>query len=261
MHALDQQRHAVRTMDDPRWARIVGRDPTVDGAFYYSVKTTGVYCRPSCAARLPRPENVDFHATAASAERAGFRPCKRCRPGQVRDDAKPVAGVPADDRIRFAVGTCTFGCVLAASSTEGVCAILIGDEADVLAQDLQRRFPASELIRDDEGLSHEIAEVVAFVEAPGNDIKLPLDPRGTDFQQRVWRALREIEAGTTASYAQIARRIGAPASARAVAGACAANPLAVAIPCHRVVRSDGGLSGYRWGPQRKRVLLEREAHA
>jgi AraC family transcriptional regulator of adaptative response/methylated-DNA-[protein]-cysteine methyltransferase len=151
--------------------------------------------------------------------------------------------------------------VLAASSTEGVCAILIGDEADVLAQDLQRRFPASELIRDDKGLSHEIAEVVAFVEAPGADIKLPLDPRGTDFQQRVWRALREIEAGTTASYAQIARRIGAPASARAVAGACAANPLAVAIPCHRVVRSDGGLSGYRWGPQRKRVLLEREAHA
>ena len=261
MHALDQQRHAMRTLGDPRWARIVVRDPTVDGAFYYSVKSTGVYCRPSCAARLPRPENVDFHATPASAEHAGFRPCKRCRPEQARDGAKPIASAHAGGRIRFTVGTCAFGSVLVARSAQGLCAILFGDDAYVLAQDLQRRFPTSKLSRDDEGLSHEIAEVAAFVEAPATGIKLPLDLRGTDFQQRVWRALRDIEAGTTASYAQIAQRIGAPASARAVAGACAANPLAVAIPCHRVVRSDGGLSGYRWGPERKRALLEREARA
>jgi AraC family transcriptional regulator of adaptative response/methylated-DNA-[protein]-cysteine methyltransferase len=261
MHAIDQQRHAIRTLGDPRWARIVGRDPTVDGAFYYSVKTTGVYCRPSCAARLPRPESVDFHATPASAERAGFRPCKRCRPEQGRDGAKAVADPSARDLIRFAVGASPFGSMLVARSAEGVCAILLGDDRAVLAQDLQRRFPASALRRDDAGLSHEIAEVAAFIEAPVGDLELPLDLRGTDFQQRVWRVLRDIGAGTTASYAQVAQRIGAPASARAVAGACAANPLAVAIPCHRVVRSDGGLSGYRWGAQRKRALLEREARA
>jgi AraC family transcriptional regulator of adaptative response/methylated-DNA-[protein]-cysteine methyltransferase len=167
----------------------------------------------------------------------------------------------ATAEIRFAIGECSLGSILVARSDRGVCAILLGDDPDALARDLQRRFPRAELIGDDPEFDELVAAVVGFVEAPGLGLDLPLDVRGTAFQQRVWQALREIPAGETVSYAEVAGRIGAPAAVRAVAGACAANPLAVAIPCHRVVRTDGSLSGYRWGVERKRALLEREARA
>jgi AraC family transcriptional regulator of adaptative response/methylated-DNA-[protein]-cysteine methyltransferase len=167
----------------------------------------------------------------------------------------------ANAEIRFALGECSLGSILIARSRRGVCAILLGDDPEALARDLQGQFPGYTLIAGDAELDRLVARVVGFVETPGPGLDLALDPRGTAFQQRVWRALRDIPAGGTATYAEIAVRIGAPSAARAVAGACAANPLAVAIPCHRVVRSDGGLSGYRWGVQRKRALLQREASA
>jgi AraC family transcriptional regulator of adaptative response/methylated-DNA-[protein]-cysteine methyltransferase len=347
---------ATETVSDPRWAAVAARDAAADGRFFYSVKTTGVYCKPSCAARAARPENVAFHATAADAERAGFRPCKRCKPDQppraqqhaaiVEDlcrfienaDAPPtlaelarhaglsafhlhrlfkeVTGVTprayaaahrvkrvrseldrdasvtdaifgagynsssrfyeksdemlgmtpttyrsggANTEIRFAIGECSLGSIRVARSERGICAISLGDDPEALAHDLQDRFPQAQLIGDDAEFARLVARVVGFVEAPGLGLDLPLDVRGTAFQQRVWQALREIPAGSTASYADVAARIGAPKSVRAVAQACGANTLAVAIPCHRVVRQDGALSGYRWGVQRKRALLERES--
>jgi AraC family transcriptional regulator, regulatory protein of adaptative response / methylated-DNA-[protein]-cysteine methyltransferase len=340
---------------DPRWARVVARDPAADGAFVCAVETTGVYCRPSCGARRPHPKNVRFYRNAAKAEAAGFRPCRRCQPDQpplterhaaaiaaacrmieaadeppslaalaraaglsafhfhrvfkavtgvtpkdyarahrtaeVRDalsrsrtvtDAIYEAGFNASSRfyeaadgmlgmtpgdyragganaeIRFAVGQCSLGAILVARSERGVCAILIGDDPDALARDLQDRFPRAALIGGDAAFEGWVATVVGFVETPALGLDLPLDIRGTAFQQRVWRALREIPPGSTASYADIARAIGAPKAVRAVAQACGANALAVAIPCHRVVRTDGALSGYRWGVERKRALLERE---
>src|SRR5437660_1060581 len=208
---------AAATVDDPRWAAVAARDAKADGKFVYSVKTTGVYCRPSCGARQARPENVQFHATAADAERAGFRPCRRCKPDQASLAEQHAAKVADPCR-------------------------LIENGAHV------------------PGVEELVAKVVGLVEAPRLGLDLPLDVRGTVFQQRVWQALREIPAGKTVSYTEIAKRIGVPKSVRAVAQACSANPLAVAIPCHRVVRSDGGLSGYRWGVERKRVLLDREAN-
>lgn len=347
---------AARTVSDPRWAAVVARDARADGTFFYSVKTTGVYCRPSCGARPARPENVAFHASATDAERAGFRPCKRCRPDQparAQKNAdlvaalcryieqadepptlaalaqragvsafhlhrmfKEVTGVTprayaaehrarrmrnelaressvtdaifnagfnsssrfyenadallgmtpsayrqggANAEIRFAIGQCSLGAILVARSARGLCAISLGDDPDALARELQDRFPQARLIGDDPAFAALVARVVGFVEAPGVGLDLPLDVRGTAFQQRVWQALRDIPAGTTASYAEIAARIGAPKAVRAVAQACGANTLAVAIPCHRVVRQDGDVSGYRWGVQRKRALLEREA--
>lgn len=164
-----------------------------------------------------------------------------------------------DTEIRFAIGQCSLGAILVAASMRGVCAILMGDEPDTLAHDLQDRFPRAALIGGDADFERLVAQVVGFVEAPGLGLALPLDIRGTAFQHRVWQALCEIPVGNTASYTEIAQHIGAPKAARAVAGACAANPLAVAIPCHRAVRTDGDLSGYRWGVERKRALLEREA--
>jgi AraC family transcriptional regulator, regulatory protein of adaptative response / methylated-DNA-[protein]-cysteine methyltransferase len=350
--------HAAATEDDPRWASVAARDPSADGKFYYSVATTGVYCRPSCAARLARPENVRFHLTVEDAEKAGFRPCKRCQPDQAalgKQHAAKVAAVcrlierseeppsleqmanhagwsvyhfhrlfkaitgvtptqyaaaqraqrvrskldgtgtvteaiysagynsngrfyeasnqilgmtPSSYRsggarteIRFAVGECSLGSILVAQSERGVCAILLGDDPDALARDLQDRFPRANMIRGDARFEQLVAQVVGFVEAPALGLALPLDIRGTAFQQRVWQALRRIPAGSTASYTEIAKRIGSPKSARAVAQACATNALAVAIPCHRIVRSDGALSGYRWGVQRKQALLEREARS
>lgn len=340
---------------DPRWAAVVARDPQADGSFYYSVRTTGVYCRPSCSSRLARPENVNFYSTTDDAEAAGFRPCKRCKPDQItqteayaekviqacrlleesdptpglaelaaavslskdhfqrvfkritgvtpkayaqakraeklrtqlRDgnsvtDAIFAAGYNANSRfyekssevlgmkasayrsgganseIRFAVGECSLGDILVAQSERGICAILIGDDAEALVQDLQNRFPRADLIGGDKAFEKLVAQVVGFVEAPAIGLNLPLDIRGTAFQQRVWQALCEIPAGTTASYTEIANRIGAPKAFRAVALACGANAIAVAIPCHRVVRNDGGLSGYRWGVERKRTLLDNE---
>ncbi len=347
---------AAATMADPRWASVVARDPAADGEFLYSVSTTGVYCRPSCAARRARPEHVAFHATAADAERVGFRPCRRCRPdrpplleqhaatvaslcrfiesaeqapslealavqaglsvyhlhrtfkaatgltpkayaaahrarrvraeldrsdtvteaiysagynsnGRFYAHSNDVLGMTpsnyraggANTDIRFALGQCSLGAILVAASDRGVCAILIGDDPDLLARDLQDRFPHAGLIGDDAGFEQLIAKVIGFVEAPALGLDLPLDVRGTAFQQRVWQALREIPSGATVSYADLARRIGAPKSVRAVAQACGANALAVAIPCHRVVRNDGALAGYRWGVERKRALLERES--
>jgi AraC family transcriptional regulator of adaptative response/methylated-DNA-[protein]-cysteine methyltransferase len=164
----------------------------------------------------------------------------------------------ATAEIRFATGQCSLGAILVARSDQGVCAILLGDDAEVLVRDLEERFPRAELISGGAEFEELVAKVVGFIEAPGLALELPLDVQGTAFQQRVWQALREIPAGQTATYREIAGRIGAPGAVRAVAGACAANPLAVAIPCHRVVRTDGSLSGYRWGVERKQALLERE---
>ncbi|QIT55750.1 bifunctional DNA-binding transcriptional regulator/O6-methylguanine-DNA methyltransferase Ada [Aquisalimonas sp. 2447] len=161
--------------------------------------------------------------------------------------------------IRFAVAECRLGAILVARTDVGICAILLGDDPEALVHELEDRFPAAELVGGDASFEQEVAQVVGFVESPRTGLDLPLDIRGTAFQRRVWEALRAIPPGETVSYSELARRIGAPGSARAVAGACAANALAVAIPCHRVVRNDGGLSGYRWGVDRKRVLLDREA--
>jgi len=356
MKTPEKQAARAATLADPRWLAVQARDAHADGSFFYSVRSTGVYCRPSCAARPARPENVAFHATAAEAERAGFRPCKRCHPDQpslaqqhaamvtaacrtieqaettptLEQLAKPsglspfhfhrvfkaVTGVTpkqyaaahrnrrvrselehgasvttaifdagynassrfyetadrvlgmtpssyraggVDSAIRFAIGECSLGAILVAQSERGVCAILLGDDPDALARDLQDRFPKATLIGGDRDYERLVAQVVGFVERPALGLDLPLDVRGTAFQQRVWRALRDIPVGSTASYSEIARRIGSPRATRAVAQACASNMLAVAIPCHRVVRNDGGLSGYRWGVPRKRALLEREA--
>ena len=163
------------------------------------------------------------------------------------------------ESIHFAVGECSLGSVLVAATDKGVCAIALGDDPDVLVRNLQDRFPKARLVGGDRAFEGLVAKVVGLVEAPAVAIDLPLDVRGTAFQQRVWQALRKIPAGSTASYADIARRIGTPTAVRAVAQACGANPVAIAIPCHRVVRHDGGLSGYRWGVERKRALLDREA--
>ena len=342
--------------DEARWEAVVRRDRAADGAFYYAVHTTGVYCRPSCAARLARREHVRFYTTCAEAEQAGFRACRRCRPHEpalaeqhaavvaqacrlmeaaeetpnlealaaaagmsrfhfhrvfktltgvtpkayaaahraqrVRDElarsdtvtdaiygagfnssgrfyttSSEVLGMtPTDFRsgghgtsMHFAVGACSLGSILVAATAKGVCAILLGDDPDALVRDLQDRFPKAQLIGGDQDFEHLVARVVGFVEAPAVGLDLPLDVRGTAFQQRVWQALRAIPPGTTASYTDIAERLGTPRAVRAVAQACASNTLAVAIPCHRVVRKDGALAGYRWGVERKRALLEREA--
>jgi AraC family transcriptional regulator of adaptative response/methylated-DNA-[protein]-cysteine methyltransferase len=161
--------------------------------------------------------------------------------------------------IRFAVGECFLGSILVAATDAGICAILLGDDPSMLVRELEDRFPKAELIGGDTRFESVVARVVGFVENPARGLDLPLDIRGTAFQRRVWQALREIPLGSTASYADIAERIGATGAVRAVAQACASNSLAIAIPCHRVVRKDGRLSGYRWGIQRKRALLEREA--
>ncbi len=189
--------------------------------------------------------------------------------GRFYEDANKVLGMtPTDFRnggrntqIQFAVGECSLGSILVAATARGVCAILMGDDPDALAKTLQDRFPRADLIGGDSRFESLIAKVVGLVEAPHIGLDLPLDLRGTAFQRRVWSALRMIPPGKTESYSALARRIGAPKSVRAVAGACASNPVAIAIPCHRVVRTDGNLSGYRWGVERKRALLEREAYA
>ena len=318
--------------DDPRWRRVLARDKTADGQFWYSVATTGVYCRPSCPSRTANPENVQLHGTLESAKATGFRPCRRCNPNglSLEDLADAVSLSPsyfhrmfkaatgltpkgyaaayradkvreslvsqnsvteaiydagfnssgrfyekstgmlgmtpsqyrsggANEEIKFAVGQTFLGAMLVASSTKGVAAILLGDDADALVRDLQDRLPKAHLIGADQEYEAMVARVVAFVEAPELGLDLPLDVRGTAFQQRVWRALQEIPVGATVTYAELAQRIGSPTAVRAVAGACAANKLAVAIPCHRVIRTDGSVSGYAWGVERKRALLDREA--
>lgn len=175
-------------------------------------------------------------------------------PRPATDAAAPAAG----DRIQYAVGACSLGLLLVAECARGLCAILLGDDEAALIADLRGRFPHAAVAAATDDMPDVLAAVVQLIETPGTPINMTLDPRGTAFQRRVWQALRDIPPGKTMSYAEVARRIGAPGSARPVAQACAANPLAVAIPCHRVVRNDGGLSGYRWGANRKRELLARE---
>ena len=235
---------------DPRWTAIATRDTRSDGEFFYSVRTTGVYCRPSCAARPARRENVAFHTTAEEAERTGFRPCKRCRPDRISSP---------DAALRVAIVKSLLGCILVARSAKGVCAILLGDSPAPLERDLRQRFAHVRVLGSDADTESLATQVARVIENPRLSLDLLFDVRGTAFQQRVWRALRAIPAGSTVSYAEVAQRIGAPRSVRAVAQACAANPLAVLIPCHRVVRHDGALSGYRWGIERKRALLTLES--
>ena len=240
---------ASNTERDPRWAALCARDRSADGRFVYSVRTTGVYCRPSCAARRPLPRNVASHATPDDAERAGFRACRRCHPRRVAQT------------IRFAIGETSLGQVLVATSHAGLRAVLLGDDAGALVCDLQSRLPDAALAVDAGGVQPALQAVIDCIEAPHLPLDLPLDLQGPPFRINVWRALRRIPAGTTVSYGELARRLGMPGSARAIAAACAANPLAVAVPCHRVVAADGSLSGYRWGMARKRTLLQREAGA
>jgi AraC family transcriptional regulator, regulatory protein of adaptative response / methylated-DNA-[protein]-cysteine methyltransferase len=353
---MHQKNSPVSVADDPRWARILIRDKTADGHLWYSVATTGVYCRPSCPSRTANPKNVQLHDTLESAKATGFRSCKRCNPdglslecenaslvakacrlieereeepslndladavgrsasyfhrlfkaatgltpkdyaaahraakvrqglesgnsvteamydagfnssGRFYAKSTDMLGMTptqyraggANEQILFAVGQTSLGAILVASSKKGVASILLGDDPDKLVRDLQDRFPKAQLIGADRDYEALVARVVGFIEAPGLGLDLPLDVRGTAFQQRVWQALQQIPVGQTVSYADVAQRIGSPKAVRAVAGACAANHLAVAIPCHRVVRNDGSLSGYAWGVERKRMLLEREA--
>ncbi|MGH8155850.1 MAG: methylated-DNA--[protein]-cysteine S-methyltransferase [Rhodanobacteraceae bacterium] len=244
------------TANDPRWSRVLARDASAGGEFFYSVSSTGVYCRPSCPSRGAKPEHVAFHATPEAARRAGFRPCKRCKPDRVRQHDALHAEI-----IRYALASSPLGLILVAATAHGVCAILPGDDADTLKADLRRRFHRAELREDPDALVAIVVRVNALIESPATaPCDLALDIRGTPFQRRVWQALRGIPSGSTTSYAQLAASLGSPRSARAVAQACGANPLAVAIPCHRVLRSDGALSGYRWGVQRKRALLRREGY-
>jgi AraC family transcriptional regulator, regulatory protein of adaptative response / methylated-DNA-[protein]-cysteine methyltransferase len=340
---------------DPRWSRVLARDASADGTFWYSVATTKIFCRPSCPSRAANPRNVSFHDSIAAAKAAGFRPCRRCRPdgpsnederaalvasicrtieeaetppslaelsaavglspsylqrtfkavtgvtpreyaaaqrnARVRDSLQkrdsvtqamfdagfnssgrfyeqsvPMLGMTpgryrsggAGETIRFAIGQSQLGAILVASSERGVVAILLGDDPEALVRNLQDRFSQATLVGGDAEYERLVARVVGFVENPRIGLDLPVDVRGTAFQQRVWKALQAIPAGSVASYSEVASRIGAPKAARAVAAACAANPLAVAIPCHRVVRSDGNAGGYAWGVQRKRMLAERE---
>jgi AraC family transcriptional regulator, regulatory protein of adaptative response / methylated-DNA-[protein]-cysteine methyltransferase len=162
--------------------------------------------------------------------------------------------------IFFTIGECSLGLILVAQSARGVCSILIGDDPTRLVQDLENQFPRANLI-DEQGHEELVAQVAGLIEKPGARLDLPLDARGTAFQRLVWDALQGIPSGSTATYTDIARQIGMPGAVRAVAQACGANALAVVIPCHRVIRNDGSLSGYRWGVERKRALLAREAHA
>lgn len=212
-------------------------------------------------ARRLRAALVEGDSVTDALYRAGFGSSSR-----LYESADALLGMPPrvwreggrGTEIRFAVGQCSLGAIVVAQSTRGVCAILLGDDPDALVRELQDQFPQARLIGGDRAFERTVARVIGFVEAPEVGLELPLDLRGTAFQQRVWQALRAIPPGETLSYAQLAERIGAPRAVRAVGQACAANRIAVAIPCHRVVRRDGDLSGYRWGVERKRALLERE---
>lgn len=341
--------------EDRLWQAVEQRDRSLDGVFVYAVRSTGVFCRPSCPSRRPRRDRVVFFGCPDDAAHAGFRPCRRCRPelphtadpalapilaacrfiaaaeelptlarvarhaglaphhfhrlftarlgitpkqygealrrqrlqaglpgaasvtgalmeagfaasssfyGRAKDDlGMPPSnyrrGAPSLD-VEYAVAECSLGYVLAARTSIGLCSILLADGHAELVSALRARFSKARLTPASADFAEAMSAVVAIVEQPWRTLELPLDIRGTLFQQRVWQALRAIAPGETSTYAALAARIGAPSAVRAVAGACAANPLAVAIPCHRVVGSDGRLTGYRWGVDRKRALLGRE---
>ena len=340
------------------WAALQRRDASVDGQFLYGVRTTGVYCRPGCASRLPLRKNTVFFATSGDAEAAGLRPCKRCRPtdgspasrhlaaierafallrtsetlpslGELADAAgisrfhfhrvfKQITGAtPRDyartyrlgrlaekldagqpvtkaiyasgfgsssraydaapaglgmtpgarrrggngETVRFVTVETPLGWALVAATGRGICMTALADDRDSLAAALRQRFPAAAVIAEDAGLKDWADRIVGFITAPDQNLDLPLDIQGTAFQARVWRALQKIPLGKTASYTEIAAALGQPKAVRAVAQACAANKLALLVPCHRVIRSDGDLGGYRWGLERKRALLARERAA
>ena len=344
------------TAADPRLAMIAARAAAADGGFWFAVRTTGVYCRPSCPSRRARPENIRLFDSPADARAAGFRPCRRCDPdGPVpaaaraamvaracraiasAEEPPPLATLAAQaglgarqfhrlftattglsprqyaaglrarrlraaleqgadvtsaiheagfgssgrfyeksddilamrptryrdqgagETLRHVSGPSSLGTVLVATSARGVVAILLGDDEAALTADLRARFAKATLIAGDATQAAHLARVLAFVENPALGLDLPLDLRGTLLQQRVWQALRAVPVGRTLSYGELARQVGAPAAVRAVASACAANPLALAVPCHRVVGADGALRGYRWGIDRKRALLARES--
>ena len=205
----------------------------------------------------PRRPTANFEESAMTAPAELIDTSLTVRKPDLRGSVRPHVR----ELIRFAIVPCSLGHVLVAISAHGIIAVFLGADADELRDDLAHRFPAATLEEGGAGLETITAQVVAFVESPAQELKVPLDIRGTAFQQSVWGMLRKIPAGATASYTDIAQRIGHPKAIRAVAHACAANPLAIVVPCHRVVRSDGGLSGYRWGVQRKLALLEREGVA
>lgn len=232
--------------DDTRWAAARAKDRAAEGVFYMGVHTTGVYCLASCGGR-PLRKNVKFYATREDARAAGLRACLRCKPDVDRET------------LRWGIAETSLGLALVARSETGLRLVTLGDDAEALKADLEKRFRYARIVPDAEGLAGDLAAVADLVDHPDHRPCLPIDAKGTELQQAVWAALREIPAGETASYADIARAIGRPSAFRAVAQACGANPLAVITPCHRVVRADGGLSGYRWGVERKRVLLAREA--
>jgi AraC family transcriptional regulator of adaptative response/methylated-DNA-[protein]-cysteine methyltransferase len=349
-HPTDTENDAHWTSDDERWAAIARREPQADGAFFYAVKTTGVFCRPSCASRQPRRENVAFFTDAAAARAAGFRDCKRCQPGGLpREldivnracaalDADPqrrltlaelsdavhvspfhlqrlfkrVVGVsprqyqaaqrgaalrsgsdvtratldagfgspsrmydsapaelgmaPSAYRrkgagltVRYVSAPTSLGFVLIAATDKGICKIGFGDDDALLIDELRGEFANAELQEDAEQLAPFIAQIDAYLRGTRQDFDLPLDIAATSFRQRVWDALRRIPYGETRSYSQIAEAVGSPRAVRAVATACATNPVALAIPCHRVVQKGGALAGYRWGLPRKAALLDNEA--
>ncbi|MGH7531541.1 MAG: bifunctional DNA-binding transcriptional regulator/O6-methylguanine-DNA methyltransferase Ada [Gemmatimonadales bacterium] len=339
-----------------RWNIVQRRDRRYDAAFVYAVRSTGIYCRPSCASRRPRREQVTFFPIPEAAERAGFRPCRRCRPTHVNGVDPAVALVreacralaapepPPLERLAATLGTAPhrlvrafkrvlgvtpseyratgrlarfkhelrrrksvspalyeagysspsriyeradaqlgmtpatyarggrgaeiayaivpspapFGRLLVAATARGICRIAMGEDAARLEAELAQEFPAARLHRDRAALERWVTRLVRHLEGREPDLDLPLDIQATAFQRRVWRELQRIPRGTTRSYAEVARRIGQPQAIRAVARACAMNPVALAIPCHRVVSKGGELGGYRWGIERKRALLERE---
>jgi AraC family transcriptional regulator of adaptative response/methylated-DNA-[protein]-cysteine methyltransferase len=342
--------------DAGRWDAVARRDRDQDGRFVFAVRTTGIYCRPSCPARRPRRDNVRFFPLPEAAERAGFRACRRCRPRDVgRVDAAAAlvrracallqedrgeawaldalaaeVGVSArhlhrlfkdrlgvsprqyaealrmgslksrlrkgdavtqalyeagfgsssrlyDDvqgrlgmtpgtyrrggrgvRIRYTVAACPLGHVLVAATERGIAAVRLGDRADALERDLREEYASAELLRDDAGLADRVDAVLGLISGRAPDRELPLDVQATAFQQRVWQELRAIPAGETRTYGEVARRLGRPGAARAVARACASNPVALVVPCHRVVPASGSAGGYRWGTARKEALLSAE---
>lgn len=344
-----------RITDDDRWQSVLDRDADADGQFVFAVRTTGIFCRPSCRAKHALRENVSFFADAQQAQAAGYRPCKRCLPDQasalqprldkiaracqllerespltldelarevamspyhlhrlfkaatgmtpkawqqswrarrLRDalaKGGPVtqailnAGFPdsssyyrqADQAlgmtakqfrnggdsvsVRYTLTDCTLGRCLVAQSERGICAILLGDNDAALVSELRQLFPCALNEPADARFQQNVREVIAVINARNAPLSLPLDIRGTAFQQQVWQALRAIPCGETVSYQQLANALGRPKAVRAVASACGANRLAIVIPCHRVIRADGALSGYRWGVARKARLLQREA--
>jgi AraC family transcriptional regulator of adaptative response/methylated-DNA-[protein]-cysteine methyltransferase len=349
----------TKTAGDPRWARVQARDRSADGTFYYAVKTTGVFCRPSCAARAPKPENVRFFHTAAEAEQAGFRACLRCRPlaadrdllaekmQQMAEFIRAHAGEPlplarlaahaslspshlqrtfkaivgvspkefqaaerirtfksrlrsgdsilsatfdtgygstsriyervdgglgmtpsayraggAGEAIRYAVRETSLGLLMMAATERGVCFVQFGALTGALLAQLTAEFPQAVIEPSPAGaaapLDVWIHALNEHLSRSGPRPDLPLDLRGTAFQIQVWRFLLSVKPGMVVSYTEVAQGIGAPQAVRAAASACAANRVAILVPCHRALRADGGLGGYRWGLDRKRALLDAE---